>query len=71
MARDTSYAAVMARQYEIMKQSLGMDYERFTRGRIAFDYEAMMTGTGYTLDKIREIQRQAGVGDTPLLELRT
>ena len=31
-----------------MKQSLGMDYERFTRGRIAFDYEAMMTGTGYT-----------------------
>ncbi|MGI6633055.1 MAG: 2-amino-4-oxopentanoate thiolase subunit OrtB [Bacillota bacterium] len=60
----------MARQYEIMKQSLGMDYERFTRGRIAFDYEAMMTGTGYTLDKIREIQRQAGVGDTPLLELR-
>lgn len=70
MARDTSYAAVMARQYEIMKQSLGMDYERFTRGRIAFDYEAMMTGTGYTLDKIREIQRQAGVGDTPLLELR-
>lgn len=70
MARDTSYAAVMARQYEIMKQSLGMDYERFTRGRIAFDYEAMMMGTGYTLDKIREIQRQAGVGDTPLLELR-
>jgi cysteine synthase len=70
VARDTSYAAVMARQYEIMKQSLGMDYERFTRGRIAFDYEAMMTGTGYTLDKIREIQRQAGVGDTPLLELR-
>ena len=70
MARDASYQAVMARQNEIMKKSLGMDYEQFVSGPIAFDYEAMMSGTGYTLEKIREIQREVGVGETPLLELR-
>lgn len=70
MTKDTSYKAVMARRSDIMKQSLGMDYERFTRGRIAFDYEAMMSGTGYTIESIRQIQRQTGVGDTPLIELR-
>jgi cysteine synthase len=70
VARDTSYRAVMARQNEIMKKSLGMDYEQYVRGPIAFDYEAMMSGTGYTLEKIRQIQREVGVGETPLLELR-
>lgn len=70
MARDTSYQAVMARQNEIMKKSLGMDYEQYVRGPIAFAYEAMMSGAGYTLEKIRRIQREVGVGDTPLLELR-
>jgi len=60
----------MARQNEIMKKSLGMDYEQFVRGPIAFDYESMMSGTGYTLEKIRQIQREVGVGNTPLLELR-
>ena len=59
MARDTSYQAVMARQNEIMKKSLGMDYEQYVRGPIAFAYEAMMSGAGYTLEKIRRIQRKS------------
>ncbi len=70
MARDTSYRAVMARQNEIMKKSLGMDYEEYVKGPIVFDYEAMMSGSGYTLEKVREIQREVGVGNTPLLELK-
>lgn len=67
--RDVSYAAVMARKNEIMKASLGIDYEDFIQSPIAFDYEAMMRGGGYSLEDITRIQRQTKVGDTPLYEL--
>jgi len=66
----TRYEQVMARNGEIMKGALGMDYARFERSPIAFDYEGMMSAHGYTLEQIRSIQRAAGVGLTPLLELR-
>lgn len=62
--------AILARKGEIMKRALGMDYAQFERSPIAFDYDAMMSAHGYTLDEITKIQRAAGVGDTPLLELR-
>ena len=62
--------AIMARRGEIMKRALGMDYTEFERTPIAFDYEAMMAAHGYTLDDITRIQTAAGVGNTPLLELR-
>ncbi len=64
------YEQVMARRGEIMRRALGMDYAQFERTPIAFDYEAMMSAHGYTLERIRAIQRSAGVGLTPLLELR-
>lgn len=70
-ARDTSYAAVMARSNDIMKASLGIDYDDYVRSPIALDYERMMAETGYTHDDIRRIQRASKVGDTPLLELRS
>lgn len=66
----TRYEAVMARKGEIMKRALGMDYAEFEWSPIAFDYEGMMGAHGYTLEQIRGIQRAAGVGGTPLLELR-
>ncbi|RCK78341.1 MAG: 2-amino-4-ketopentanoate thiolase, beta subunit [Candidatus Ozemobacter sibiricus] len=69
MKRDTSYAAVMARKNEIMKASLGIDYDRYVTSPIAFDYERMMRDTGYTIDEIARIQRETKVGDTPLFEL--
>lgn len=62
--------AILARKGEIMKRALGMDYSQFERSPIAFDYEAMMSAHGYSLDQITAIQRAAGVGGTPLLELR-
>ena len=61
MARDTSYQAVMARQNEIMKKSWVWTTNSLCSGPIAFDYEAMMSGTGYTLENW-EIQREVGVG---------
>jgi len=62
--------AIMARRGEIMKRALGMDYAEFERSPIAFDYEGLMAAHGYSLQDIIGIQRSAGVGQTPLLELR-
>lgn len=67
---DNTYQGVMSRRNEIMKQAVGMDYSRFTRGRLAFDYQAMMTEAGYSLDEVVAIQRETGVGNTPLYELK-
>ncbi len=69
-ARDTSYAAVMARKNEIMKASLGIDYEEFILSPVAFDYERMMRETGYSHEDLVRIQTETKVGNTPLLELR-
>ncbi len=68
--RDTSYTAVMARNNEIMKASLGIDYDDFIQSPIAFDYERMMAETGYTHAEIARIQNETKVGNTPLFELR-
>lgn len=65
-----SYAAVMARKNEIMKSSLGIDYQDFVLSPIAFDYERMMRETGYTMEDILRIQHETKVGNTPLYELR-
>ncbi|WP_333657518.1 2-amino-4-oxopentanoate thiolase subunit OrtB [Tissierella praeacuta] len=70
MTRDMSYDAVMARRPEIMKKAVGMDYDIFESGSVAFDYEKMMRETGYSLQEIEEIQGKTGVGNTPLFELR-
>jgi cysteine synthase len=65
-----SYAAVMARKNEIMKASLGIDFSDFITSPIAFDYERMMTETGYSHADIARIQGETKVGNTPLFELR-
>ncbi len=67
--RDMSYAAVMARKNEIMKASLGIDFDDYIQSPIAFDYERMMSETGYSHEEIARIQRQTKVGNTPLFEL--
>lgn len=65
-----SYDAVMARRGEIMRKAIGIDYNVFESGSIAFDYERMMRETGYSLQEIQKIQAETGVGNTPLLELK-
>ncbi|MEG1923021.1 MAG: PLP-dependent lyase/thiolase, partial [Clostridia bacterium] len=66
----TLYDEVMARKNEIMKSSIGIDYNEFESGSIAFDYEAMMTKSGYTLERVAEIQAMTSVGNTPIIELK-
>ncbi len=70
MSKDMSYGALMARNNEIMRASVGINYELFESGGIGFDYERMMRETGYTLEEMRKIQRDTGVGDTPLREMK-
>lgn len=64
------YEEVMSRKNQIMIKSVGMDFDKYERGNIAFDYEGMMRDIGYSLSDIMKIQREVGVGNTPLLELR-
>ena len=64
-AADLSYAAVMARKSEIVRRSLGIDYDEFVSSPIAFDYERMMRETGYDLDDVARIQAETKVGKRP------
>ncbi|WBW99569.1 2-amino-4-oxopentanoate thiolase subunit OrtB [Oceanirhabdus sp. W0125-5] len=64
------YEKMMERKSEIMLKSVGVDYSQYEYGKIAFDYEKLMRDTGYTLNDVMEIQKETGVGNTPLLELR-
>ncbi len=64
------YEKMMARKSEIMLKSVGVDYAQYEYGKIAFDYEKLMRDTGYTLNDVMQIQKEAGVGNTPLLELK-
>jgi len=70
VARDNSYEAVMARNNEIMKKAVQIDYSIYETGKVSFDYEKMMKETGYTLEEIQVIQAQSSVGNTPLIELK-
>ena len=67
MTRDTSYEAVIARKREIIKAAVGVDYAQFESGSIAFDYEAMMRSTGYSLEDVIEIQLCFAVAATTVI----
>jgi cysteine synthase len=69
MSVDVSYSAVMARRDEIVQRSVGIDYARYSTGTLAFDYEALLTETGYDLKSVQAIQARSAVGNTPLVEL--
>ena len=70
MTRDDSYGGVMARRAEIMRRSIGIDYDRYEiDGGIAFDYAGLADSPPPTFEDVRRIQRKNKVGETPLLEL--
>lgn len=69
MMTDNSYGAVLARKNEIMKRSTGLDYSDYVISPISFEYEKMMSDTGYTMEDVLSIQAETKVGNTPLYEL--
>lgn len=70
MTLKKDYTSVMKRSNEIMKKVMRLDYDQFESGSVAFDYEGLMSSTGYTLDECIRIQEKTSVGNTPLIELR-
>ncbi|KZL90745.1 2-amino-4-oxopentanoate thiolase subunit OrtB [Clostridium magnum] len=64
------YEELISRKNEIMLKSVGIDFEKYERGKLSFDYEALMRDIGYSFQEVTEIQREVGVGNTPLLELK-
>lgn len=60
---------LILRKQEILLKAMQLDYESFRLSEVAFDYEAMMESTSFTIDEARTIQHQLGVGNTPLLRL--
>ncbi|MEG1528538.1 MAG: 2-amino-4-oxopentanoate thiolase subunit OrtB [Clostridia bacterium] len=65
-----TYQQVMDRKNDIMKKAVSIDYSKFEKGVIAFDYNALMDAVPYTLEEIAKIQQEYAVGNTPLIELR-
>lgn len=60
---------LMQRKQEILLKAMQLDYESFRLSEVAFDYEAMMDSTSFTIDQAKAIQQQLGVGNTPMLQL--
>lgn len=67
---NNSYEAVMARKSEIMKKSVGIDYNKYEQNYLSFDYEKMLSDCNFSLKEIRKIQIENGVGNTPLKECK-
>lgn len=66
----SKYDEMMKRKSEIMLKSVGVDYQKYERGKLSFDYEKMMRDIGYSIADVMKIQEEVGVGNTPLLELK-
>jgi len=67
---DISYAGTMSRKNEILKNATGIDYDRFEISPVAFDYEKLMDSCNYSFEDALKILHEAGVGQTPLVELK-
>jgi len=65
-----TYESVLARKNQIMKDSVGINYSKYEGNNLNFDYEAMMADCGFTLDEVRKVQSEYGVGNTPLKECK-
>ncbi len=71
MSKQTSYsiADLTRRKNQIIKASVGLDYDTYEHEGIGFDYENMMASTGYSFEDVQKIQQDSKVGSTPLIEL--
>lgn len=57
------------RKAEIIKKSVGIDYSQYENSGIGFNYEGLMSNTGYSFNVVQDIQKANMVGNTPLVEL--
>ena len=69
MSAHAAYERLMAQKADIMRASVGIDYDDYTTGPLSFDYEGLLSDTGYDLESIAGIQARTAVGNTPVVEL--
>jgi threonine dehydratase len=62
------YEQLLSRRGEIMRRSVGIDYDGFRQGSLGWDYEGLMAAVGYDLEAAAGIQLDRGVGATPMRE---
>ena len=67
---NNSYKAVMARKNDIMRKSVGINYDKYEQDYLSFDYEKMLSDCNFSLSEIKKIQLDNGVGNTPLKECK-
>ena len=60
----------MSRKSEILKNATGIDYGQFEISPISFDVERLMNSCNYSFEDTLQILQEAGVGQTPLVELK-
>lgn len=65
-----TYEELMSKKNDIMKKSLGLDYDQFKGEGIDFDYEQLMAVADYSMEELFDIQKETKVGNTPLVELK-
>lgn len=61
---------ILCKKNEIIKKSVGIDYNKYEKANISFDYESLMNDVEYSIEEIKTIQHNNGVGNTPLKELK-
>lgn len=67
---NNSYDSVMSRKNQIMRNSVGIDYDKYEKEYLSFDYQGLLDEGNFTIEKIRKIQNDNGVGNTPLKECK-
>lgn len=70
MMKKNDYSSVMSRKSEILKNATGIDYQQFESSAVTFNYGNLLGSPGYSIDEVRSIQAETGVGNTPLVELK-
>lgn len=68
--RSLDYAKIMSQKNEILRGATGINYKEFEISPVTFNYEGLISSPGYSIDEVKTIQKETGVGDTPLVELK-
>jgi hypothetical protein len=61
----------MAEQPDIIRRSVGLDYERYVTGALAFDYERLLSDAGYDIARYKRCNGAQPSAIRRLSSLRT
>lgn len=67
---DFNIESLEKRKSEIIRASIGLDYDDFELDGIGFDYKKLMDSAGYSFEDVQRIQQENMIGNTPLTELK-